>query len=337
MDTFTEYKPIKQRLFLTLHIGIKNITDKASSNYIRTQNAERERYYRYQIPIDNVLVSNQKKHTLFPYAAPLTYAMLSDDLNKITPNVQQDISLLQAVEYLAFGWSPTDTRSNKLFGQKRFYQTEPGSLDGQDQIRKLKVACERLEVLLELGLDCSLPKNNGKPANKFVEPKVVFDNTNTSFITLTDTTTNMSFDDITVNFIDLMRCVKHLNYFKQHPIVFRLFLDGNELKLQKNSGFATVIHHFNETNATTSNTYSILQYVMNREGQEVKIKDVAKYFPTQSGKTNFNTNLARVFGKVKDPRLNRLKNAVKKNFFPTFEGKVIKFQSTVDYVPELDE
>lgn len=337
MDTFTEYKPIKQRLFLTLHIGIKNITDKASSNYIRTQNAERERYYRYQIPIDNVLVSNQKKHTLFPCAAPLMYAMLSDDLNKITPNIPNYISLLQAVEYLAFGWSPTDTRSNKLMGQKRFYQTEPGSLDGQDQIRKLKVACERLEVLLEFGLDCSLPKNNGKPANKFVEPKVVFDNTNTSFITLTDTTTNMSFDDITVNFIDLMRCVNHLNNFKQHPITFRLFLDGNELKLQKNSGFATVIHHFNETNATTSNTYSILQYVMNREGQEVKIKDVAEYFPTQSGKTNFNTNLARVFGKVKDPRLNRLKNAVKKNFFPTFEGKVIKFQSTVDYVPELDE
>ena len=258
--------------------------------------------------------------------------MLSDDLSKITPNVPQDISLLQAAEYLAFGWFPGSEQDAKLFGQKRYYETEPGSPDGQDQIKKLEIACGRLEVLLLKVLKYNVSGKDAKPANKIKEPKVVFDNSCTSFITLTDSTTLKSFNDATVNFYDLIQCVNHLNTFKENPTTFRLFLDGNELKLQKNSGYAKTIHRFN----TKFNSYDLMKYIMAKEGHIVSIDDpiIGKLIPGDS--SNFMTNLKRVF-EDNDKQKAKLKKAVKQNFFNPFSTDKIMFKSTVSYAPELDE
>ena len=300
-----EYKPIKQRLFLTLHIGIKNITDKVSSNYIRTQNAERERYYRYQIPIDEVLVSNQKKYTLFPYAAPLTYAMLSDDLKRNPPESPTYITLLQAIEYLAFGWRPFSSKHyDKMYGHQRYYQTSPGSKKGREQIDKLKENCERLEEMLINGLDCCSSGESGMPASKFVEPKVVFDNTNTSFITLTDTTTKTSFNDIKVNFYDLSQSINQMREWELNPTMFRLFLDGNKLKLQKSSGHAKTIHRF----SPKFSSYDLIKYIFANEGHSVYRDDPKVKNLIPGGSSNFMTNLKRVF-EDNDKRKAKLKKA----------------------------
>ena len=333
MDKNIEKDQIKQRLFITLRIGTSNVKSNKSIKYIQTNNIEHERYHRYEIPINEVFISKYKYRALFPCLIPdgHTYAMLSDNYKRLTPEMPKYISLLQALEYLAFGWLPVDEQYAKLFGQKRYYETNPGGPDGKEQIKKLQEACEQLEVLLLWDLEYKVSEKDAQIANKFKEPKIVFSGSSTS-VTLTDTKASKSFDNTTINFVDLSQCVKHLNNIKQNPIIFRLFLDGNKLKLQKNSEEPKTIHRFN----TKFGSYDLMKYIIENEGKPVYLNDPKVKKLISGGTSNFETNLKRVFGGDNEQEI-EWKEAIKRHFFPTFSTNIIMFNSIVNYAPELDK
>lgn len=108
------------------------------------QNIVKEAGYKYRQAFQNVYVSTKVLQSIFPQAPCLALI----DATRFASYTKPEISLLEALEFIAFDWWPTDEYGEKFQSRERYYQTDPCSEECQKQIK----AIDQIEALIAKGL-----------------------------------------------------------------------------------------------------------------------------------------------------------------------------------------
>lgn len=284
-------------------------------------NVLQDHFYKCNVPLNDIWVSSYVDNHLF---SPHMRMLFNVDNFKST--VKREITLLEAIEFLGLKWIPTDEYGEAWQDDRdRFYQKDPYSEKGQNQIYLLQKGIKRLELLLSRGMPIKFGAEIQVDTN-IVGPDIKFGADNT-FVTITCTEPKIkSYKDAIIDFYDLTRAVEMACKLECGD-TYQLSMNLHGLYLQKNNGLKKEIHHFSWQHGgkIMPDAQCALQYIMLRENEYVDIEEVhAKDWLVG---LNFGNGLRSVFNK------NTLMAKVKQHFF-TGNTKTIRFVSTICGIDE---
>lgn len=320
---------LKKRFFINIQIAKKNINlstvkrQKILDYMIFDQNIVKEAGYKYRQAFQNVYVSTKVLQSIFPQAPCLALI----DATRFASYTKPEISLLEALEFIAFDWWPTDEYGEKFQSRERYYQTDPCSEEGQKQIKALSKAVDQIEALIAKGLP--FRPDTATMYNEHVgfTPKVSITDNDTMAV-LTDVNTQKSYANIFIKYEDLK--VAYEEAARPHPNAYTLKLDNHKLYIVRN-GMEYDIHTFKQQyrGKQVPKTEIVLKYILNHPNQEISWQELNDNVPdlcTKDG-TNFNNLLQCVFS-------NNIKKAIKRYFFKSFSAQLIRYESVIYDFPD---
>lgn len=327
----------KKRFFINIQLSKKDINistakrQKAIDEIVATQNAMREICYGNVGKSQGVYISANGITSRFPQVP--TVAFLSVD--KFRPVLKNEISLLEALEFIAFGVEPTDEYGKKVSKFRPLYKTDLGSEEGQKQLKQIHIAAEILEGLFEKKLE--FRKENETKYDEHIEfvPRVSITDDDTKVI-LTDMETGTAYDDVMINF----------EYFKKvynascepRPNSYRLEIIDHTLYIFKNDQ-RHFVQNFNLQHRGTVIPQSeiVLKYCIDHPYQDISVQDIRNY--TGGGRSLYvkpSSNFDNMFEYLTKPTAKNysLKKAIKKYFFEIFEASRVRYKDVIYDFPD---
>lgn len=316
----------KQNFFIKLYVAdvdpkkLSKHKQQIRNKIILENNILKECYAKYKTPLNNVWCSKYDANHLFP-----TYMKTLVDADKFKSEAKKEINLLQAIEFLGLGWIPTD-EYGELYqdDRERYYQIDPYSEKGQDQITRLEKGIKRLQYLLVRGLTIKL-KDEQQQKNTVVEPNIIL-GADKTYATITCVEPELkSYKDAVIDFYNLKLAFEKARNLECGD-TYQISMGAHGLFLQKNNGFKKEIHHFSwKQGKHMPDNQQVLQYVMLRENTDISIEEIHRV-GFLSG-MNFGNGLKSIF------RKNAMMRKIQQYFFPG-ATKTIRFCSTVCNINE---
>ena len=328
----------KKRFFINIQLSKKDMNistakrQKAIDDIVSTQNAMKEICYGNRDIIKDVYISTDYVQSIFPPVPKLAFL----DSDKFRPVLKTDISLTEALEFIAFGVVPTDEYGKKVSKFRPFYKNDLGSEEGKSQMVQMHVAAEILEALFERGLEFRKKHETEYSEHIGFEPKVSITDGDSAVI-LTDTKTCEAYDDVTVNFEDLKKafaasCDPSQNSYRLDIIDRKLYVFKNDQKhLVKD------FRRHNKEGVHISQAEVVLKYFIDHPGRDITTDEIGKYKGAGvslygSPNSNFR-NMFEHFFRHGIPKYN-LNNAIINNFFEYFKSKVVKYKGVIHDFPD---
>lgn len=265
-------------------------------------------------------------------------------------------TLLQACEFLAFGWEPFCEEDEMFLGDRnRIYMNKnricPDTTGGladpilDEKLGKLDRAKIRLRILFNAGLKCiignkatELPKIPVKDQfGFFISLGTPYDNCpgyynddghlfpdqedGVQYLYVTDEITGgiVRYSDVKINFYEMQEAYKEYAEIKLvEAHTFKLFISGNKLCCQKDDEPHVELH----TLSNGAKNTLILEYIMNNPDHTITKQELIQ----NAGSANFTT--ADTISNTLQTLFNKLPN-IKTAFFPVVSCTEILFKSSV--------